>query len=255
IKPLGGARADSVSGGLIGTATIGSVITRCAAAVNISATDRGALGGLIGWLGSAEGGAMLTDSYASGSVTGTGNWGVGGLAGNISQSTINRCYSSGISAPMIGWSDDYYHSVFASSYWDSTLGGSSTLGGTPKTTMEMKQQATFVGWDFNAVWTIVENQTYPSLRPLVSHPIGPTINKSFGSTAVQLNAIPSLMFTIENPPENTNPSLNGVAFTDPLPAGLVIATPNGLSGSCPGATILAPAGGTSLSMSGAALQT
>jgi hypothetical protein len=36
--------------------------------------------------------------------------------------------------------------------------------GTPLTDGEMKQQATFTGWDFVEVWDIEENQTYPYLR-------------------------------------------------------------------------------------------
>lgn len=28
----------------------------------------------------------------------------------------------------------------------------------------MKQQATFIGWDFDAVWRIVEDVTYPILK-------------------------------------------------------------------------------------------
>jgi len=28
----------------------------------------------------------------------------------------------------------------------------------------MKQQATFVGWDFNTIWNITEGTTYPFFR-------------------------------------------------------------------------------------------
>jgi hypothetical protein len=52
--------------------------------------------------------------------------------------------------------------------------------------------------------------------------------------------------------------LTGVGFTDTLPAGLVVATPNGLSsgaGDCQssGGTVTAPAGGNSISLSGASI--
>jgi len=51
------------------------------------------------------------------------------------------------------------------SYWDiETSGQSSSDGGEGKTTAEMKQQATFIGWDFTNIWDIIEGVTYPYLR-------------------------------------------------------------------------------------------
>jgi hypothetical protein len=47
--------------------------------------------------------------------------------------------------------------------------------------------------------------------------------------------------------------VTGVAFTDTLPAGLVVNTPNGLTGSCGGGTITATAGSGSISLTGATL--
>ncbi len=44
-------------------------------------------------------------------------------------------------------------------------------------------------------------------------------------------------------------ALTGVAFTDNLPAGLVVATPNGLGGTCTG-TVTATAGSGSISLTG-----
>jgi hypothetical protein len=79
----------------------------------------------------------------------------------------------------------------------------------------------------------------------------PTIAKSFGAASIQVGGSTSLSFTINNP--NASLSLTGVAFTDSLPAGLVVATPNGLTGSCGGGTITAAAGSSSVSLSGATL--
>jgi len=61
----------------------------------------------------------------------------------------------------------------------------------------------------------------------------PTISKSFALGSVPLNGTTSLSFTLTNP--NAATSLTGVAFTDSFPAGIVIATPNGLSNTCGGA--------------------
>jgi uncharacterized repeat protein (TIGR01451 family) len=79
----------------------------------------------------------------------------------------------------------------------------------------------------------------------------PQITKSFTPAAVALNGTSTLSFTINNP--NTGSSLTGVAFTDTLPAGLVVSTPNGLTGTCGGGTITAAAGSSSVSLSGATL--
>ncbi len=79
----------------------------------------------------------------------------------------------------------------------------------------------------------------------------PTITKSFNPTTIALNGNSALSFTINNP--NTNVALTGVAFTDTLPAGLVVATPNGLTGSCGSGTVTATAGSGAISLSGGTL--
>ncbi len=75
----------------------------------------------------------------------------------------------------------------------------------------------------------------------------PTITKAFGVSSIALNANTSLSFTIVNP--NAGIGLTGIAFTDNLPAGVVVATPNGISNTCNG-TPTATAGGTSVSLTG-----
>jgi uncharacterized repeat protein (TIGR01451 family) len=80
----------------------------------------------------------------------------------------------------------------------------------------------------------------------------PTIGKAFGAATLVVGGTTSLTFTLTNPAVNAV-ALTGVAFTDPLPAGLVVATPNGLTGSCGGGTITATAGSGSVSLSGATI--
>src|SRR4029077_19584610 len=67
---------------------------------------------------------------------------------------------------------------------------------------------------------------------------------------ILLNASTSLTFNISNP--NADVALTGVAFTDALPAGLVVATHNGLTNSCSG-TVAAGAGSGSISLTGGTL--
>src|SRR5207248_8028127 len=79
----------------------------------------------------------------------------------------------------------------------------------------------------------------------------PTIANAFGATTIALNGTTSLTFNVTNP--NTNVTLNGIAFTDTLPAGLVVATPNNLSGSNCGGTVTATAGAGSVTLATGAL--
>ena len=60
-----------------------------------------------------------------------------------------------------------------------------------------------------------------------------------------------MTFTITNPSANTVAE-SGVAFSDTLPSGLVVATPNGLSNTC-GGTATATAGSGSISLTGGSI--
>ncbi|MBK9965663.1 MAG: VCBS repeat-containing protein [Holophagales bacterium] len=79
----------------------------------------------------------------------------------------------------------------------------------------------------------------------------PAVAKVFGAASIPLSGSTSLSFTINNP--NTSTGLTGIGFTDVLPAGMVVATPNGLSGSCGGGAIAAVSGSSSVSLTGATL--
>jgi LPXTG-site transpeptidase (sortase) family protein len=72
----------------------------------------------------------------------------------------------------------------------------------------------------------------------------PVIAKSFTANPIFTGNTTTLNFTITNP--NTSTALSGVTFTDTLPTGLVVATPDGLSNTC-GGTVTAIAGSITLS--------
>ena len=90
----------------------------------------------------------------------------------------------------------------------------------------------------------------------------PTVAMAFGAASIAVGGTTSLTFTVTNP--NTPPSvdvrpalpaqgtLTGIGFTDTLPAGLVIATPNNIGGDCGGA-ITATAGTNLVSITGLTL--
>ena len=84
----------------------------------------------------------------------------------------------------------------------------------------------------------------PSINP-------PSIQKSFNPVlSIPVGGTASLSFTITNP--NAANSLSGLAFTDPLPAGLLVANPNGASGSC-GGTVTAMPGSNTITLANGSL--
>src|SRR6516164_11739669 len=86
-----------------------------------------------------------------------------------------------------------------------------------------------------------------SAAMLASAQTPPTISKAFGAAQVFTGQNTTLTFTLTNP--NNSLDFTGVSFTDTLPAGLVVATPNGLNGDCLGA-VTATAGGNSMTLTG-----
>ena len=79
----------------------------------------------------------------------------------------------------------------------------------------------------------------------------PTIAKSFGAPTLSAGGGTTLTFALTNP--NATTTLTGVGFTDMLPGGLVVSTPNGLTGTCGGGTITSVPGSRSVSLGGAGL--
>jgi hypothetical protein len=83
--------------------------------------------------------------------------------------TIENCYavtydlSSANATERYGFSYYNGNSVVNNCYWDKEVSGvTQSSYGIGKTTAQMKQQSTYVGWDFTAIWGI--NGDYPFLQ-------------------------------------------------------------------------------------------
>ena len=80
-------------------------------------------------------------------------------------------------------------------------------------------------------------------------PYPPAVAMSFEAPTVALHAATKMTFNLSNP--NGSATLTGIELSNTLPAGLIVATPNGLSGACGAGAITAAAGSSSISLSGA----
>ena len=104
--------------------------------------------------------------------------------------------------------------------------------------------------NFDPSADLIATDNFLTAAASVSVPAPPTIAKAFGSAQTNLNLPTSLTFTLANP--NALLALTGVAFSDPLPSGLVVAPPGGSSGSC-GGLVTADSGSSTITLTGGTL--
>lgn len=135
-----------------------SIISQCASSGNITAT-KGYVGGISGC---EDGSCSIENCYSIANVKAEDlynscAYGIGYyikncyFAGTISGTDVNHVYPIGV-----------YNT---NSYYDYEKTKISGKQGA-LTTKEMKQQASFQGWDFDKIWTIQEGVDYPKLRSL-----------------------------------------------------------------------------------------
>lgn len=120
----------------------------------------------------------IINSYSKGSVTSDIVWGnveshfFGGLVG-ANDGEIITCYSSSqvfgtrrsfTVGGLLGY--DGWDSIVTDSYFlaEDRGGGPDNGQGQSFTDVQMRTQASFVGWDFDEVWMICEGKDYPRLR-------------------------------------------------------------------------------------------
>jgi len=137
-------RGSSVGGlvGCNGTISWAGKVNDCYAIVNIHGGDASQdVGGLVG----SNPVGMLTNCYSAGSVSvGTNSISVGGLVGYQSRNGKDTsCYFFSPSRGNMGLVNDI---------------------GLSLTGEQMKNHASFVGWDFDTTWMICEGRGYPYLR-------------------------------------------------------------------------------------------
>jgi uncharacterized repeat protein (TIGR01451 family) len=174
-------------------------------------------------------GVAFTDNLPAGLVVSTPN----GLAGACGAGTVTATAGSGAVSLSGG---TLTSSPAAGSSCTFSVNVTGTTAGVKNNSVQVTSTEGGPGNTSNATITVVAP---------------PVIIKAFGAASIPLNGSTSLSFTIQN--NNTTQSLSGVGFTDTLPAGLVVATPNGQTGTCGAGTITATQGTNVISLTGAAL--
>ena len=182
------------AGGLVGENY--GTIAQSFSTSNLTANH--AAGGLVGVHWST---GSISDSYARGSVSGNSAE-IGGLVGITVGGSITRSYATGAvtgSASSKGGLIGYYSGgTVTNSYWDTETTGMTTSAGglgTGLTTLQMKQQVSLTGFDFDSaspVWGLSSgiNNGYPVLctfggctPPVITVYIKPNSGTSvYGST-------------------------------------------------------------------------
>lgn len=93
----------------------------------------------------------------------------------------------------------------------------------------------------------ITNTTPASATITVISVSPPSLSKLFNPTTIFLGQTSQLTIRLNNNDADTN--LTGATYTDTLPAGLVVATPNGLTvTNCGAGTVTAPAGGNTITL-------
>jgi len=166
----GNVEGKNFAGGLVGENESKGTIENCYATGNASGTNGGNIGGLVGGnkilLGSKkQKGSSIINCYAIGNVSGTGA-SVGGLVGENEVHFINTRRRGGFNEDSES-EESNVSSKITNSYYDRQASGQSDIvKGEPKSMAQMKQQETFVNWDFDKIWRINadKNKGYPYLQ-------------------------------------------------------------------------------------------
>jgi uncharacterized repeat protein (TIGR01451 family) len=126
-----------------------------------------------------------------------------------------------------------------------------TIPASASCTVKVNVKATSVANYFNATSTLTTAQGLTGDQAFASLVVvgPPSLSKQFGAASIRRGQTTTLTFTLSNPNAGT---LSGVVFTDPLPLGLKIGSPNGLVNSCGGIVQAVPNSGA-LSLSGVSL--
>ncbi|SFE40753.1 S-layer homology domain-containing protein [Paenibacillus algorifonticola] len=176
----------SSAGGIAGALKNASLVrSSSSASVSVGSNYNMYAGGLVGFVSYGS----INDSYSTGAISNepsSYHLSTSGISAYQLFNTIKNTYATGNISTLNAGSSTLragiaayaYQTNISSTFFDTTTTGmnegigyfyESTLEITGKTTPQMKQQATYIGWDFINTWIIHANVNngYPYLRPAV----------------------------------------------------------------------------------------
>lgn len=183
-------------------------------------------GGLVGF---AYNLCNIVNSFSRGDISAQNH--IGGLIGrHEDRNVIQYCYSTGApSGPGLdkgGFIGSYSFGTNVSNcFWDRNLSGIDDEAGTnlgvSKTTSDMKKEETYTSWNFDEIWQIKPDETYPWLRSNDARPIAYSVPDSTieaSSVDIDLYAYDSCGTTLDSfhvttPPQNGTVEFNGSTLT------------------------------------------
>jgi len=144
-------------GGLVGRQEKGLISRSFIENSKISGTAD--VGGLVGYSN-----GEVVDSYSLADVKSTIF--AGGLVGGSEGKILRSYFAGSVNSLYRGFVGKKFPlAIIDSSYFDSDiLNGSTVDAGSPYSTDEFGVTGNFDGWDFDEVWKIGQNNTYPTLR-------------------------------------------------------------------------------------------
>ena len=265
VTATAGSNSISLTGGSI------AISSTCTVTVNVTATTSGSFVNTTGNVSSTNGGTGNTATATIGIVsppTISKSFGAATIPLNGTTSLTFAIANPNASGSLTGIA--FTDTLPAGLVVATPSGGTNSCGGTLTSTagsgsvalsggtlpangnctVAVNVQGTTAGIKNNSTQvTSTEGGTGNTTNASVTVVLPAVIIKAFDAASIQLNGSTSLQFTIQN--NNATTTLHGVGFTDTLPAGLVVSTPNGLSGSCGGGAITATAGSNAVNLSGA----
>ena len=206
---ISGGNTGNWAGGIVGFLLKGN-IENCYVTGHV--TGQYMVGGIIGQFYDGS----IKNSFSKTNVIGTGR--VGGLVGYTGSSTclVENCYSTGVAThTQIG--TDYpsgglignmeIPAKINNSFWDIESSGLTiSQGGTGKTTSQMKQQSTFLNWNFTSIWSITND--YPYLQ-VFGAPVAPPKKESI-SVISNVKSITSLANKVKNSTKESQIYINSI---------------------------------------------
>ena len=203
---------------------IGGLVTRNNGTINACYVTGLAMGMDCGLIANINEGS-ITNCYAAGRLEGR----VSGIMNN--GKNVEHCYAVTAGIPDLSYAFNNTGPENVNGYYNSDIfrTGVASPSADVKglSTNEMAQQANFTGWDFEKMWSITEDESFPRIKGVYNYPLlSPTYNTTaeigelYQTTIVPISMDGAILeFTLTDAPEGMTLEGNTISWT-PTSGGL-----------------------------------